>query len=143
MPLTAFRAVLLLAGIFVVFLGLNVALGGVPTMKWLGERDFVAITDEAQYRLIDNHIRFFGGLFAASGLFLIFAASDPIGYRQAILLVFGLVFAGGLARFSAPDISIVVDQKIVGSLAAELVLMPVLAFWLIRLQRRQSPAGGR
>ena len=135
MPLTAFRVVLVLAGALVVFLGLNVALGGIPTLKWLGERDFLAITDEAQYRLIDNHVRFFGGLFAATGLFLIFAASDPVGYRQAILLVFAAIFAGGLARFSAPDMSVVFEQEIVGSLAAELVLMPVLALWLSRLRR--------
>ena len=83
MSLTAFRVVLVIAGAFVIFLGLNVALGGMPTMKWLGERDFFAVTDEAQYRLIDNHIRFFGGLFAASGLFLILAASDPVATGRA------------------------------------------------------------
>ncbi len=136
MSLTAFRVVLVIAGAFVVFLGLNVALGGMPTMKWLGERDFFAVTDEAQYRLIDNHIRFFGGLFAASGLFLILAASDPVGYRQGLLLVFAAIFAGGLARFSAPDVSVVFEAEIVNSLAAELILMPVLAFWLSRLRRR-------
>lgn len=135
MSLTAFRAVLVLAGALVIFLGLNVALGGIPTLKWLGERDFFAITDEAQYRLLDNHIRFFGGLFTATGLFLIFAASDPIRYRQGLLLVFAAIFAGGLARFSAPDISVVFEGEIINSLAAELVLMPVLAFWLSRLRR--------
>jgi hypothetical protein len=136
MSATLFRIVLVLSGAAVIFLGLNVALAGIPTMSWLGERPFLAVTDEAQYRLIDNHVRFFGGLFTGLGLFLVFAATDPVKYRQAALLTFGAIFIGGLARFSAPDTAVVFEQEIVGSLAAELLLMPLLAFWLMRLGRR-------
>ncbi|MBX3489684.1 DUF4345 domain-containing protein [Parvibaculum sp.] len=130
-----FRIVLVLSGAAVIFLALNVALGGIPTMGWLGERPFLSVTDEAQYALIDNHVRFFGGLFAGLGLLLFLAATDPVKYRQATMLVFGAIFVGGLARFSAPDISVVFAPEIVNSLAAELVLMPLLAFWLSRLSR--------
>jgi len=136
MSATLFRIVLVLSGAAVIFLGLNVALGGIPTMTWLGERPFLAVTDEAQYALIDNHVRFFGGLFTGLGLFLVYAAIDPVKYRQAILLVFAAIFIGGIARFSAPDMSVVFEAEIVNSLAAELVLMPLLAFWLMRLGRR-------
>ncbi|MBX3494736.1 MAG: DUF4345 family protein [Parvibaculum sp.] len=130
-----FRIVLVLSGAAVIFLALNVALAGIPTMGWLGERPFLSVTDEAQYALIDNHVRFFGGLFAGLGLLLFLAATDPVKYRQATMLVFGAIFVGGLARFSAPDISVVFAPEIVNSLAAELVLMPLLAFWLSRLSR--------
>lgn len=136
MSLAVFRIIIVLSGAIVVFLGLNVALGGIPTMSWLGEREFLAVTDEAQYRLIDDHVRFFGGLFTALGLFLFLAATDPLGYRQALMLVFAAIFIGGLARFSAPDIHVVFENEIVASLAAELLLMPLLAFWLTRLGRR-------
>ncbi|WP_339830710.1 DUF4345 domain-containing protein [uncultured Parvibaculum sp.] len=135
MSMTAFRAVLVLCGVLIVFLGLNVALGGIPTMGWLDERPFLLVTDEEQYRMIDNHVRFFGGLFAAAGLFLIFAASNPVRFTQGILLVLAAIFIGGMARFSAPDPSVVLAAEIVNSLAAELVLMPLLAVWLLRLGR--------
>ncbi|MDO8837623.1 MAG: DUF4345 domain-containing protein [Parvibaculum sp.] len=135
MSAALFRIVLVLSGAAVIFLALNVALAGIPTMGWLGERPFLAVTDEAQYALIDNHVRFFGGLFAGLGLLLVFAATDPVKYRQAILLVFAAIFVGGVARFSAPDLSVVFDPEIVNSLAAELLLMPLLAFWLSRLKR--------
>lgn len=135
MSAALFRVVLVLSGAAVIFLALNVALGGIPTMGWLGERPFLAVTDEGQYRLIDNHVRFFGGLFAGLGLLLLFAATDPVKYRQATLLVFAAIFVGGVARFSAPDMSVVFEAEIVNSLAAELVLMPLLAFWLLRLGR--------
>lgn len=131
-----FRFVLVLSGALVVFLGLNVALAGIPTMSWLGERPFFSVTDAAQYALIDNHVRFFGGLFTGLGLFIVFAATDPVRYRQALTLTFAAIFVGGLARFSAPEIAVVFENEIVTSLAAELLLMPVLIFWLSRLGRR-------
>ncbi|ABS62933.1 hypothetical protein Plav_1313 [Parvibaculum lavamentivorans DS-1] len=137
-PMSAgiFRVVLALSGALVIFLGLNVALGGIPTMSWLGERPFLAVTDEAQYLLIDNHIRFFGGLFVGFGLFMLFAVTDPVKYRQALTVIFAAIFIGGLARFSAPEMDVVFENEIIGSLAAELLLMPVLVFWLSRLGRR-------
>ena len=135
MSIAIFRIVLVLSGALVVFLGLNVALGGIPTMSWLGERPFLSVTDAAQYALIDNHVRFFGGLFTGLGLFMVLAAADPVKYRQALTVVFAAIFIGGLARFSAPEIAVVFKDEIVGSLAAELVLMPVLIFWFSRLRR--------
>lgn len=135
MSLTAFRAVVALAGAIVVFLGLNVALGGMATAGWLGERPFFTVTDDGQYRLLDSHIRFFGGYFAAAGVFLLFAASNPLKYAQALYLVFATIFAGGLARFSLPDMEVFMNPDVFWALAAELVLMPLLAFWLSRLRR--------
>lgn len=136
MSIAIFRVVLVLSGALVVFLGLNVALGGIPTMSWLGERPFLSVTDQAQYALIDNHVRFFGGLFTGLGLFMVLAAADPVKYRQALTITFAAIFVGGLARFSAPETAIVFDDEIITSLAAELLLMPVLIFWLSRFGRR-------
>ena len=135
MSLTVFRVAIVLSGALVVLLGLNVALGGMATAGWLGERPFFTVTDDEQYRLLDSHIRFFGGYFAAAGAFLLFAASNPLKYAQALFLVFATIFAGGLARFSLPDAEVFMNPDVFSALAAELVLMPVLAFWLSRLRR--------
>ncbi|MBO6633089.1 DUF4345 family protein [Parvibaculum sp.] len=135
MSLTAFRIVVALSGLFVIVLGLNVALGGMATAGWLGERPFFTVTDEEQYGLLDSHIRFFGGFFAAAGFFLLIAASNPLHYAQGLYLVFATIFAGGIARFSLFDAGIFTNPDVFWALAAELVLMQVLAFWLSRLRR--------
>lgn len=130
-----FRVVVALSGAIVLLLALNVVAGGVATAGWLGERPFFTVTDDEQFRLIDSHMRFLGGLFAATGLVLLLGALDPQKYAQALNVVFVGIFLGGVARFAKPDMEAFMSTDVGTALAAELILMPLLAFWLSRIRR--------
>ena len=130
-----FRLVVALSGAIVLVLAFNVLVGGVATAGWFGERPFFTVTDDAQYRLIDSHVRFLGGLFAATGFVFLLGALNPMKYAQALYVVFAGIFLGGVARFAKPDMEAFLSSDVGSALAAELVLMPLLAFWLSRLRR--------
>lgn len=130
-----FRVVTALSGAFVLLLALNIVAGGIATAGWLGERPFFTVTDDEQFRLIDSHTRFLGGLFAAAGLMLLLGALDPRKYAQALNTAFAGIFLGGVARFAKPDMEAFMTSDVGTALAAELVLMPLLAFWLSRIRR--------
>ena len=135
MSQTLFRIVTALSGAFVLVLALNIVLGGVATAGWFGERPFFTVTDDGPFRLIDSHMRFLGGLFAASGFVLLLGAFDPRKYVQALYSAFAGIFIGGVARFAKPDMEAFMTSDVGTALAAELILMPLLAFWLSRLRR--------
>jgi hypothetical protein len=70
----------------------------------------------------------------ALGAFFILAATNPRRYRAALLLAFTLMFAGGLARFTQLEPGVTFGPAIIVSALVELVLMPVLAVWVWRLE---------
>jgi hypothetical protein len=135
-----FRAILLLLGAINVFLGLNLGLGGILTMGWQGQTQFFEVLNEHAYLVQDSHIRFFGGLYVALGAFLLVASTNVVKYAGALNLALLLMFAGGVARFSMMRTDILFGPEIVGSLAAELLLMPALFLWLRRIVRSASPS---
>jgi Domain of unknown function (DUF4345) len=136
---TAFRAIIAAIGATNVFLGLNVGLGGLRTLGWQGAGVFFEVTDEHLYLIRDSHMRFYGGLYLAVGLFLILATTDLRRYRTGLNLVFAMIFAGGLARLSALRPDVVLGADLVVSLTVELALMPVLCVWLTRMLRAADP----
>lgn len=135
-----FRALLVVLGALNIFIGANIGFGGILTLGWQGQIKFFEVTNEYAYLVQDSHIRYFGGLYIGVGLFLLLAATDLRKYQPALNLVFALIFMGGLARFSMLRPDIIFGGDIVGSLLAELVLMPVLYVWLSKLVK--SPALG-
>ena len=130
--LLGLRVVLVLAGAFIVFTGLNVALGGIPTLGWQGQTPFLQVTDATAFSAQDSHVRFLGGLWTAVGLFFIVAARAPSAHRPALYFAYAAIFLGGLARLSQMDFDTLFGPDIVGSLAAELIGMPLLFFWTRR-----------
>lgn len=59
-------------GASIIFLGLNIGLGGIRTLGWQVTQDFVSITDAVIFDVQDNHIRFIGGIwFGIGAIFLI------------------------------------------------------------------------
>jgi hypothetical protein len=126
----ALRAVLAIAGAFTSFTGLNRALGGMQTMGWQGPADFLQVVVEHEYLIQDNHTRFLGGVWTGVGMLLLVAALDPKRFHPILNFVFAIIFLGGLARFTAMRPEVVFGPDIVGSLAAELVLMPLLFVWM-------------
>lgn len=124
------RLVLVLAGLFTVFVGINVSFGGILTLGWMGQTKFLDVTDFTQYFVQDSHVRFFGGVYGSAGILLLAAATDLRKYEAAAKVVFVLFFMGGLARFSMLRPDVIFGPAIVGSLAAELILMPILYWWV-------------
>ena len=64
----------------------------------------------------------------ALGLVVLMGATNLKRYAPLLKLAFVLIFAGGLARISQPDI--LFDPAILGSFIAEIVGMPVLYVWV-------------
>ena len=126
----ALGTVLALAGAFTSFTGLNRALGGMQTMGWQGSTDFLQVVAEHEFLIQDNHTRFLGGVWTGVGMLLLVSAISPKRFHSILNFVFAIIFLGGLARFTAMRPDIVFGPDIVGSLVAELILMPLLFVWV-------------
>ena len=132
----ALRVVLILAGLIIIFTGVNTAFGGMLTLGWQGQTTFFEVTDQHSYLVQDSHIRFLGGLWMGMGLLFIFAARNVERHQNVVKFSLALIFLGGLARFSQMQLDITFGKEIVGSLVAELVGMPLLYFWLSRTLKK-------
>jgi Domain of unknown function (DUF4345) len=129
----ALSTILVVLGLANIFLGINTGVGGLETLGWQGDGTFFQVTDEHLYLIRDSHTRFYGGLYIAIGLFLIIAATNTRRYRTGLYLVFGMIFAGGLARLSVLRGDVILDSDLTTSLIIELIGMPLLAIWLRRV----------
>jgi hypothetical protein len=132
----AFRAVLSVVGLVIVWTGTNVGLGGIATLGLQGPTDFMAITDPQAFAAQDSHVRFLGGLWLGVGLLLTAAAWRLRALKPAVQVVLALIVVGGLARFSALRPDVLFGPQIVGSFLAEVALMPLLLLWSTRVARR-------
>lgn len=132
MSSVALRAVLLLTGLAVVFLGVNVGLGGIRTLGLQGGTEFLTVTDAAIYAVRDSHVRFIGGVWLAAGLVLLAGAVALERLRTALIAVTAMVFIGGLARFSGFEPGLFGSMSILPSLLLELVGFPLLGLWIAR-----------
>src|SRR5262245_9518300 len=117
----ALRVVLVLLGAASALVAVNVAFGGIETLGLQGSDDFVRVTDEAAYLVRDSHAHYYGGVYLALGLFLIWAARDVARYRTTLLVVFGMIFAGGLARMTQLEPGVTFGSTLQVSTLIELV----------------------
>lgn len=128
----ALRIVLMLAGAIVIYLGLDLGLGGMRTLGWQGSTDFITVTDPARFAVQDNHARFVGGVWLGVGLILFSGSFTISRFRTALIAMCALVFIGGLMRIASGDIGTILGMQVLPSMLAELVLFPALAYWLSR-----------
>ena len=136
----ALRIVLALVGAGIVFLGLDLGLGGMRTLGWQGSTDFFQVTDTARFRVQDSHARFIGGVWLGVGLLFVVGAAAPDRLRPILIALCGLVVVGGLMRVGWGDLETVMSMKVLPSLVAELILSPALALWLWKTrQERPRP----
>ena len=126
------RVVLVLAGAFIVFTGLDVALGGILTLGWQVQSPFLEVTDRTVFLVQDSHTRFLGGVWTALGVLFIAAARAPSAHKPVLYFAYAAVFLGGLARLSQLQFDTIFGPDIVGSLIAELIGMPLLFLWTRR-----------
>jgi hypothetical protein len=124
MNLFLLRAVLFAGGVFVVFSGLKTVFGALAP--------FVADPAALPRGLLvhENHLRFLGGIWIGLGLLLLVAPFRLRELQPMLYLAFALIFAGGVARLTILRADVLLDPIVLGSLAAELVAMPVLFYWL-------------
>lgn len=129
------RAVLFLTGCVVVFLGVDMAFGGVLTLGLSGAGSFVAITDATVFGIQDNHVRFLAGFFMGAGVLMILMGvwlQRFAPYMPALAFMF---LIGGLSRLSASGEIFSAPVELLPSFFAEIVLIPLLALWVRQATR--------
>ena len=127
--------VLIILGAVSTFVAVNVAFGGLETLGLQGPTDYVQVTDHAAYAIRDSHARYYGGVYLALGLFLIYASTDLHRFRTTLQVVFAMIFAGGLARLSQGDLGVTFGPDLMVSTIIELVGIPALALWVHKATR--------
>jgi len=125
------RPILFLSGVAIIWLGLNVGLGGIQTLGWQGARDFLAVTDAATFAIQDNHTRFIAGVWTSVGVLFIAGAFALTQLRAVMIALIAMIFIGGLMRLTQDDTSLLFSGAIAPSLIAELILFPLLGLWIL------------
>lgn len=130
------RSVLALTGCAILFLGLNIALGGISTLGWQGGgAGFFTVADPVEFAVKDSHIRFVGGVWTSVGLLMLIGSAAFQGMRQTLVALTAMVFVGGLSRFSAFDPDVLMSAAIAPSFVLELGLFPLLGLWIAKAER--------
>lgn len=126
------RTVLAMIGVIVVVLGLNIGLGGMQTLGWQIDPEFLTVTNPDDFAVQNNHIRFVGGVWFAIGLLFIAGSFALESLRTTLIFLCIAIAIASSFRFSAPNISILTNPDIIGSLLFEMIGFPLLALWLYR-----------
>ncbi len=124
------KPLLFLSGLAIVWLGLNVGFGGIETLGWQGARDFLQITDDDAFAVQDNHTRFIAGVWTSVGLLFVAGTFAFQKMRSILIALTAMIFVGGLMRLTQGDAGLLVGADIAPSLFAELVLFPLLGYWI-------------
>jgi hypothetical protein len=127
-----------LIGAVVIWLGLNVSLGGIVTLGWQGPTDFLTVRNLDAFSVQDNHVRFISGVWTGVGLFMIIGSIFLEKFKSILLALMAMVFIGGLARLTAGDPSLLMSSKIAPSLLMELIVFPLLGLWIYRITREEA-----
>ncbi|WP_299292846.1 DUF4345 family protein [uncultured Tateyamaria sp.] len=133
--LVLLKSLLLLSGAAIIWLGLNVGLGGIETLGWQGAGDFVQVTDPGTFAVQDNHTRFIAGVWTCVGVLFVAGAFALQRLRTVLIVLIGMIFVGGLMRLTQSDMALLMSRDIAPSLVAELVLFPLLGLWIARATR--------
>lgn len=122
--------VVVIVGVAIIFLGLNVGLGGIKTLGWQTTRDFVTITDPATFHVQDSHIRFIGGIWFGVGATFLIGGFAVRTFRPTLIILSAMIAIAGLFRLSGMDSNVIFSAAITPSIALELIGFPLLAWWL-------------
>lgn len=138
LAINSFKLILAIFALMFITIGIDKGLGGIITLGLQNQVQFIDITDTYVFSVQDSHMRFFGGMFIGLGLFLARAMTDLVRYQSSLQMILGIVFIGGLARLSQLDLSLLLGTDLVGSVMAELVVMPLLYLWLQKICAKQA-----
>lgn len=123
--------VVLIVGAAIIFLGLNIGLGGIQTLGWQTTRDFISISDAATFHVQDSHIRFIGGVWFGVGATFLIGSFAMNRFRPTLIILSAMIAIAGLFRLSGMESGVFFSSAIVPSIAFELIGFPLLAWWLI------------
>jgi hypothetical protein len=132
------NSVVVIIGAAIIFLGLNIGLGGIKTLGWQSTRDFVSITDAATFHAQDSHIRFIGGVWFGVGAVFVIGGFAMRRFRSTLIILSVLIAVAGLFRLSGMNTEVIFSAAIAPSLTFELVGFPLLAWWLMESDKRDT-----
>jgi len=128
--LIALRIVLGLVGLYIILSGINIAVGGMPTLGLGGQSNFFKVTDMQPYLIQDSHIRFVGGVWLGLGLLFLLSTTNVYKYKTQLLFGCVLIFVGGLSRLFEMHPEITFGKNIIGPFLAEIIGTPILFTWI-------------
>jgi hypothetical protein len=126
----------------IVFLGLNIGLGGLKTLGWQTTRDFVVITDAAIFHAQDSHIRFIGGIWFGIGATFLIGGFAMRTFRPTLIILSAMIAIAGLLRMSDIDSGVIFSAAIAPSIMLELFGSPLLAWRLVMSKNQKTKADG-
>jgi hypothetical protein len=126
----------------IVFLGLNIGLGGIKTLGWQTTRDFVVITDAAIFHAQDSHIRFIGGIWFGVGATFLIGGFAMRTFRPTLIILSAMIAIAGLLRMSDIDSGVIFSAAIAPSIMLELFGSPLLAWRLVMSKNQKTKADG-
>jgi hypothetical protein len=138
------RGMLAFVGAFIIFLGLNVGLGGIKTLGWQGgAADFLTVTNVAVFDVRDSHIRFIGGVWLALGLLMVAGSFAFQRLRSVLVALAFMIFVGGIARLSGGNLPLLLSADIAPSFLFEIIIVPLLGLWFTKAERPLGPTAQR
>ncbi len=126
----AFRIIVGLLGLIIVYSGVDTAFGGFNTLGLQGIPQLWEVTDQTTFDIIDSHQRLRGGVWMGVGLLMVYGL-----IRWDVKLVqaaFFLTIVGGLSRFSQGRLDILFGAVLM-VIVIELVITPILWVWSARI----------
>lgn len=128
------RICLLLLGGLYLLVGINSALSGLvvdsPLESLLGQND--------NNLMMDNHYRFFAGVFAGCAVALVLAAWDFTKYFQAAATALAVVIIGGIARILHFESELYSNGDYIIALVFEIVVGGALLAWMLQVDRAEE-----
>ena len=94
------NATLILVGLAIIFLGLNIGLGGIQTLGWHTSEPFFSVTNEPVFQVQDSHIRFIGGIWFGVGAVFVMGGFRQDTFRTTMIVLCAAVAVAGLFRLS-------------------------------------------
>ena len=123
---------LILVGLAIMYLGLNVGLGGIQTLGWQTSEPFFTVTNETVFQVQDSHIRFIGGIWFSVGAVFFLGGFRQEVLRTTLVVLCSAIAFSGLFRLSSLAGGEIFSATIIPSITLELIAFPLLAWWLVR-----------
>lgn len=114
------------------------------------QKAFGATLTEAGFAdpMVDNVFRFFSGLWFGTGILFILFVRNIDRYKPAMIALLGIIILGGFGRllslwqYGLPDHPMGITLIFLG-LLAEVVISPIMLWWLTMRHRSDGFYGGK
>ena len=123
---------LIMVGLAIMYLGLNIGLGGMQTLGWQTSEKFFTVTNETVFQVQDSHIRFIGGIWFSVGAIFFLGAIRLDKLRTTLIVLCAAIAFSGLFRLSSLVGGGILSGATIPSFELELIAFPMLALWLVQ-----------